>query len=121
MKRDMNYLRSLMFEIEEKPAHEPWTKSMTARNPDDEELTEYLRLLLDADFIRVHHHIHVHGGEIWDGVNLTSAGHDFLDNIRSDTVWAKTMERANEVGGKVSLSVISELAGLVLRNVLHLG
>lgn len=120
MTRDMNYWRDLMLQIEAAPAHQPWSKSFAARVPDHEEAIEYLNLLLDAGLIRVRFHNHIHGGEMWDGVNLTAAGHDFLDNIRDETVWMKTKERVAVVGGKASIQVISEVAAGLVRSFLNL-
>lgn len=38
---------------------------------------------------------------------LTNAGHDFLDNARSETVWARTKQKLAEVGGSASLALLS--------------
>ena len=33
------------------------------------------------------------------GFRMTNQGHDYLDAIRSDTIWAKTKTGAAELGG----------------------
>lgn len=51
---------------------------------------------------------------------LTPQGHDFISNLRDDTVWAKVKERTAEVGGSVSLDLLKQLAGAVMKQMLQL-
>src|SRR5690348_16306862 len=37
---------------------------------------------------------------------LTPAGHDFIANLRDDTVWARVKERAVKAGGTMSLELL---------------
>lgn len=45
---------------------------------------------------------------------LTFKGHQFLDNIRDDSVWNKVKTKAKEVGGKVSISILEKIASSTL-------
>lgn len=45
---------------------------------------------------------------------LTSQGHDYINAIRSDNVWAKTKDGAAQVGG-VTLGVMKDLATAYLK------
>lgn len=51
---------------------------------------------------------------------LTPAGHDFISEIRDDTVWAKVKERTVKVGGSVSLEVLKQIAGAVVKQLVGL-
>jgi len=43
------------------------------------------------------------------GYRMTNSGHDYLDAIRSETVWLKTKKGAAEVGG-LTLGLMKDLA-----------
>jgi len=51
---------------------------------------------------------------------LTPAGHDFIAEIRDDTVWAKVKERTLKVGGSVSLEMLKQVAGAVVKQMIGL-
>jgi len=51
---------------------------------------------------------------------LTSAGHDFLDASRNDTIWAKFKKRAAKFGGSLSIPVAMELLKTLLKDQLKL-
>ena len=46
----------------------------------------------------------------WQPKSLTWEGHEFLDAVRHETVWAKTKEVVKSKGGSVSFEVLKELA-----------
>lgn len=43
-------------------------------------------------------------------LKILPKGHDLLDAIRADNVWAKTKERLRAVGGTASLEVVKNVA-----------
>ncbi len=51
---------------------------------------------------------------------LTPEGHDFISNLRDETVWAKVKERTAQVGGSVSLDLLKQLAGAIMKQMLQL-
>lgn len=60
------------------------------------------------------------GGINFKVKNMTWDGHKFLDNIRDDTIWKKTKQKAGKVVSSVSLPVLSELAASILKGTLDL-
>jgi hypothetical protein len=50
--------------------------------------------------------------------DITFEGHEFLSNIREDSIWKTVKSRTAEVGGSVSLSVLSSLALAAVRQTL---
>ena len=53
------------------------------------------------------------------GVKMTWEGHEFLDAVRSDTVWAQVKQKAAEQGGSLPLELVKLLANALLKK--HLG
>lgn len=51
---------------------------------------------------------------------LTWQGHQFLDNIRSDTVWHKTKTKVAESIGSASVSILSQVAASFVKSMLGL-
>lgn len=49
--------------------------------------------------------------------SITWNGHQFLDNVRSNTVWKKTKETAIKLGS-VSVSFLSNIAAQIIANVI---
>ena len=116
MKRDMDLIREIMLKLEAWPMEMGDAVVMT---PDElqPELPNY-------DLAQINHHMDlIHGsGFIDDGgsgssqpmfgfvfMGLTTAGHDFLDTVRSPEVWRKTKEGASKAG-TVGLQLLLEIA-----------
>lgn len=51
---------------------------------------------------------------------LTPAGHDFIANLRDEAVWIKVKERVAKIGGSVSLDLLGQIGGAVIKQVLGL-
>lgn len=114
MRRDDDLIRSLMFEAE---AANDWRLAEIGAivlNPDPEASRRayHLMLLCDAGLFT----------RVGDGVfRLTNAGHDWLTAVRDNTVWAKTKDAAQKVGG-ASLQLMGSIAtGLVKQKLAELG
>lgn len=121
MTRDWDLVRELLLEVEAAPAERPWSAESEWATGKGATLYQHLKMLLGAGFITVDHHDVYHGGgELWHRVNLTWAGHEFLDTIRSDTVWKETKRRIASTVGSVSLSVLTEVAKQVAKGFLGL-
>jgi hypothetical protein len=100
VKRDDDYLRELLLKYE---ADDDYLFIIGgATGPDDEEFKEeyHVALACDAGLM-------VQTGRA--AYRLTSQGHDYLDAIRSDTVWRKTKAGAAQVGG-MTLGLMKDLA-----------
>ena len=52
--------------------------------------------------------------------DLSPGGHEFLANIRADTNWNKVKQTAKSVGSE-SLSVLTQIAGQVISNLITQG
>lgn len=117
MKRDMDLIRSLLLEIEANDA-------LADPVVEDPKIVDHLKQLDESNFVEGLHFIETRGGpagcQPLPGLRITSAGHDFLDSIRNDTVWSKTKARLSAVGGATAIGVIKSLAIEVSKEALGL-
>ena len=114
MKRDMELIRNLLLHVENDPlfdgTHFVSPDIASEFDPSGEhsmdELAYHLELLMEAGFLKGKSGI----GFGAPMVNkLTWKGHEFLDDIRDQDIWAKTKERLKGLQS-VALSVVSEVA-----------
>lgn len=117
MERDEDLIRDLLLRVEEGPPHD-----FHFADRSEHEVNYHLALLVEANYLRGEvvrtgtpdrgktnvYSVHVQ--------HLTMEGHDFLDAIRDEGVWAKTKERAQQVAESVPLSVLKEVAIEIVKN-----
>ena len=120
MKRDMDLFRKLVFAIEDCPSD---------HIPDNLEIDGYT-----TEQIRYHNYLLVDSGLAkgedattfddalpqWLVLHLTSAGHDFADAARSDSIWNKGKSLVLEKAGAVSIDVMKEVLINVAKSALQL-
>jgi hypothetical protein len=116
MKRDMDFIRHLLLQIEE------GTKTFTvidqqyatalgmdddrAMTTDEAEKYDYhLNQLALSDFVS----FHKTSGGLWLVEHMTPAGHDFLDAVRDPRIWKQTKVATKKAGG-FTLDMIKEVA-----------
>ncbi|WP_195536357.1 DUF2513 domain-containing protein [Bacillus paralicheniformis] len=83
--------------------------SMKCYHQDD--IVYTINKLDEAGFIKS---ISYMGGGL-DVSEITYYGHQFLDNVRGNSIWSETKSQLSKVGGAASLSVISELASSLVK------
>ncbi len=101
MKRDDDYIRELLLEFE---AHDDWlVLAPQTLNPTPEERSRqyHIMLLADAGFA-------TNVGQ--ETYRLTKAGHDYLDAVRDEGIWAKTKAAVAETGGNATLEIVKKVA-----------
>jgi Hypothetical protein (DUF2513) len=121
MERDLDLMRGILMSIEKNPQMDG-TRKFYFSTPEEmgfpsrsmDELGYNLSLLVEDHLV-----VGSQGALPPLMVSrLTSLGHDFLDNIKSDTIWAKTKNQVKDLPG-VSLKVIAEIAAALIRK--HVG
>jgi hypothetical protein len=101
MKRDVDIIRQLMFDIERQGAECPLDVLRNGASPEtDERLRYHVRLLIDAGLAQQAEH----GSQMC--VRLTSAGHELLDLCRSEPRWREAKWIVQEQTGGLSLTVL---------------
>ena len=115
MKRDLNLFRTILLEIEKMPAGEDWVLSRDSSNlyindSEEKNILEHLILMQDARLITK---AVTKGGDGFyelSPCNLTNEGHDFLDAVRSSSVWEKIKATVLDKGISYSIESIIFLA-----------
>ena len=103
MERDLDLIRLLLLELEGKQV------DMSAY--DAAQINYHKQLLLDAHLAEgsVSHRLGDPTGYVILK-RLTSNGHDYLDAIRDDTLWAKVKRELTKRGGDLTFTAIKAIA-----------
>ena len=113
MKRDMDLIRTILLAVEGADerildagelASDSWSRVTVAR---------HMELLINAGLAEGDVSEYIGGGVDAFISKLTWNGHDFLDAIRSDSVWEKTKATVAETVGSASFEVIKAVATAV--------
>ena len=104
----------------ETPTMEYFIASERLQSYSNEDILYCTEKLTEADYI-VLHRVKAWGLP-FDGIfrGITWEGHQFLDSIRSDTVWEKSKEKIKATVGSASLQIISALATSITTKLLGL-
>ena len=125
MKRDMDLVREILTSIEDSqvaiPGWDPQTLVVGALKP-EAEVGYHVGLLQDAGYVTAIETTSMgRNHRTFLGVKMTWEGHEFLDAVRSDTVWAAVKQKAAEQGGSLPLEIVKMLANALLKKHLGLG
>lgn len=115
MKRDMDLVRSILLAMENGA-----TGEFVIEGYDAQTVGHHVLLMSQAGLVLAEDDT-CFGQEVTTAIamDMTWQGHEALDAWRNDTVWAKTKERAAQVGG-VGVGIMVEIAKGVLRQQLGL-
>jgi hypothetical protein len=114
VKRDLDLIRKLVLAVEDSPTGFV-TGDIAVEGYSAEEIGYHSYLIVDA---------HLAEGfgltasgdtsPCWRILNLTSAGHDFADTVRSDSTWNKATSMIRDKAGGVTLDILKQvLIGIV--------
>ena len=120
MKLDLDLVREILIEIENS---EPLPADVSGRsyidckveNRSEEELCEHIRLMEEAGLIDALRTVHGNKVYHWLPVRLTWAGHSYLAEIKSDTVYNKSKEIAGRAFGGITLETMKAALPLALQ------
>ncbi|MFM4928560.1 DUF2513 domain-containing protein [Aeromonas veronii] len=132
MKRDWDTVRLILTKLEELPDSLSTLELLDfyddeRGNPDgdfydlDNRISYHMALLIEDGLVvgTMDGHVSINARN-FKAVRLTSAGHDFLDTIRNDTVWNKTKETFVSKGFDMSYETIKQVAIATLTSMLGL-
>jgi len=107
MKRDMEVIRTILLKAEEDKY--PYGGIVSVEGVSDSVCAHHVALILDAG-LAVGRLIKTDlNGIVAANIDrLTSAGHDFCDGIRQDTIWNKAKENILKPGASYGLSILVE-------------
>lgn len=110
MKRDLNLIRAILFAVEACEASVmPLTPSVKGYSK--EQIVYHIRLMIEnslLEAIPMKSAASVLPLEFRE-IQLTSKGHNFLDNARNDTVWKKVLAEAESKGMSTTVFVVNAL------------
>ena len=110
MKLDMDLARAILLQAEAAPPNQ--FPKINLPDHDADAVAEHVQLLAEAGLLEASIAPSGSGGRrIWkvSVKRLTWEGHQFLENARNDTVWAKTKTVVKEKGGSASFKIIKAL------------
>lgn len=114
MKRDMELVRKILFAIE-KQYVDTAINNLKIEGYSTEEIAYHCKILYEAELISEYEARYADGRIFRYFVGpLTWEGHDYLDKIRSDTVWNKTKETIKNKGLPMIIDVIKEIASAII-------
>jgi len=109
MRRDMDLIRKVLLAIEDQYIDAP-IYNLKVEGYDLELIAYHCKILCEAELISDYKRLFADFGV----GSLTWAGHEFLDNIRDDTVWGKTIETMTNKGIPFGLDAIKQISSAFL-------
>ena len=110
MKRDMDLIRKILFYIEDNYEAGKGAISITIDGYSEDEIYEYCLLAYESGLIQKPLDTSTFSGSSCLVNNLTNAGYDLLDKIRSDTIWNKVKNTAKEKGLPLIIDTVKTIA-----------
>ena len=112
MKRDPDFIRQLLLAVEQQ--EEPFeTKDMTLPDYDSDQVMYHAEILSEAGLF-VGEDVSTMGIPNVLIRRMTFEGHEFLDAIRSPSVWRKTRDLVTRAGGGFAMDVVKKVAISIL-------
>jgi hypothetical protein len=106
--RDMDLARKILFEVEKQPYTERYF-DVRIQGVDKNEVQYDVLLLAEAGLIEAQNRGYDQADR-WMVLRLTWEGHEFLENVRDETQWRKTVAVVQNKTGGVAFEVVKELA-----------
>ena len=113
MKRDWELIRKIMLAIEASPC-DMQVSSFSIKDYDPEIVGYHIKLLSDALLVEAINSSSDETMYEYYAQDLTLAGHEFLDNIRSDTNWNKINTLIKSKGGELTFETIKAAASYMI-------
>ena len=112
MKRDIDILRAILFQVEhEGDAEEPLIHSLAIEGVEQAIVNEHVKILIDSGYIEGEYKYSTNNRIMLTLVRgLTPKAYDFADNIRNDSLWRSIRERISATSGSASLPIIEQIA-----------
>jgi len=110
MKRDMDLIRKILFNIEEYE-HALAPKEINIDGYNQDQIGYHIYIMGEAGLLEVIERTTLDcSSPIAQARSITWEGHDFLDAIRSDTIWEKTKRKITEAGASMAFEIVKTIA-----------
>jgi hypothetical protein len=120
MKRDWELVRQILFRIEELGDTKSYLNDHDLPPYDADNVGYHMRMLDEAGLIDAKCSEHTSGMNC-EARRLTWDGHEFLDQVRENTVWNRTKAAVREKGLALSFDVIRMTAGAIISGIVNTG
>ncbi|MCW5963853.1 MAG: DUF2513 domain-containing protein [Bryobacterales bacterium] len=118
MKIDFDLNRAILAKLEEQHLEDEGKGSAIAVDGyDAATVTYHVRYLYQGGLIEARDQS-TKDGRCWRALRLTYQGHEFLQNMRSDTVWSKAKEVVLSATGTLSIEALKIASGKILRDLI---
>ena len=117
MQRNWDVVRKILIKLEEIGNTSSFIHHDQVNGYDPEVVAYHMQLLDEAGLIKARCTF-TGGGLTAAAQSMTWTGHEFLDQIRNDTVWNTVKNNAREKGISLSLDVIVQLAKAAISSLL---
>jgi Hypothetical protein (DUF2513) len=114
MKRDMELVRTILKEIEDKLEPGSHSANLAIDGYDAATVAAHIELLIEADLIKGRVARHIGGISATVVERLTWTGHDFVDVAR-DQIWKKAKESVLKHGASITFDLLLEWLKLEAR------
>lgn len=118
MKRDWELVREILLAVEALESSMQALRSSEVGGYEPEIAAYHIHMLIEAGLIHGQCFQSTSGPRQCSARELTWAGHEFLDRIRSRSNWSKTVSLIREKGLDLSFETIKTAAGMVVANIL---
>ena len=115
MQRDWDLIRKVLLEVEALGNTQSRVDSNQIDGTDTETVAYHIRLLIEAQLVKGQCVQGLDGPLSCNATSLTWEGHEFLDKIRSSTMWNRIKTTAREKGLSMSFDAIKALAAYGLK------
>ncbi|MGD9714493.1 MAG: DUF2513 domain-containing protein [Thermomicrobiales bacterium] len=121
MKRDWNLVREILLRLEDQESSQEFVRAHTFVGHSPELVSYQISLLIDAGLVEGNCATYLNAPKECWAQSLTWEGHEFLDGIRSETVWNSVKTLLKGKGIDLTIDSIKAGVAIVVKSVLSGG
>jgi len=118
MRRDWELVRQVLLKLEQLGDTASVLESTDVLPYDADNVSYHMKIMDEAGLIEAHCLEHT-GGTHCHASRLTWSGHEFLDQVREQTVWNRTKASVREKGLALSFEVIRMTASAIIAGIVN--
>ncbi len=118
MKRDWELVRKILIAVEEIQSHSQQVDGNSIPGYDSPLVSYHIHLLKDAGLLEATCSTYLNEPRECYAFELTWQGHEFLDQIRPQNIWNKTVAMIREKGLDLSFTTIKAAAAAVAKSLI---
>lgn len=121
MKRDLEVIRYILLEIEKSDEDYVEMGELVNTIQSEKIISHHIKLLIDCGYIEAESSGVLSDGPTYFAIDrITSAGYDYLDNVRDNHVWKETKNQLSKVGTSVSLDLVKTVSSKIILRLIGL-